>query len=169
MFDFDVRGVSELDEHSPNDVLGFGTVHLGATVGDVPHGPALVLAADLSVAGAIEALRRSKNRAAVVVREQRPIGVVTDRDLLALADDASRELLVASVMTPCREPLRATDTVGASLRRMCATRQWHLPLVCARGLLLGAIDIADLTLWLRDRMTLLSVDAALGTHWAHND
>ena len=170
MFDFDVRGLSELEEHRPSDVLGFGTVHLGAAVGDVPHGPALVLPADLSVAGAIEALRRSKNRAAVVVREQRPIGIVTDHDLLALSDDdASRELFVASVMTPCREPLRATDTVGTSLRRMCAARQWHLPVVCARGLLLGSIDVADLTLWLRDRMTLLSVDAALGTSWSHND
>jgi hypothetical protein len=164
MFDFDVRGISELDEHRPNEVLGLATVHLGAAVGDVPRGPALALAADLSVAGAIEALRRSRQRAAVVVREQRPIGIVTDHDLLALADDdAGRELFVASVMTPCREPLRATDTVGMSLRRMCAARQWHLPLVCGRGLLLGSIDVADLTLWLRDRMTLLSVDAALGT------
>jgi hypothetical protein len=45
---------------------------------------------------------------------------------------------------------------------MCETRQWHQPLVCERGLLVGSIDIADLSLWLRDRMTLLSVDAALG-------
>jgi CBS domain-containing protein len=164
MFDFDVRGISELDEPRANDVLAFGTVHLGAAVGDVPRGPALALAADLSVAGAIAALRRSRHRAAVVVREQRPIGIVTDHDLLALSDDeASRELFVASVMTPCREPLRATDSVGTSLRRMCAARQWHLPVVCGRGLLLGSIDVADLTLWLRDRMTLLSVDAALGT------
>jgi hypothetical protein len=38
-------------------------------------------------------------------------------------------------------------------------------MVCSRGLLLGSIDIADLMMWLRDRMTLLSVDAALGTSW----
>jgi hypothetical protein len=43
---------------------------------------------------------------------------------------------------------------------MCAQRQWHLPIVCSRGLLLGALDIADISLWLRDRLTLLSVDAA---------
>ena len=96
-----------------------------------------------------------------------PLGIVTDRDLLV---HASREdLAVATVMTIGAEPLRATDTVGTSLRRMCAARQWHLPIVCARGLLLGSIDIADLTLWLRDRMTMLSVDAALGTSWAHGE
>lgn len=171
MFDFDVRGISDLDEPRSGDVLGLGTVHLGAAVGDVPRGPAITLASEVSVAGAIEALRRSKRRAAVVVREQRPLGIVTDHDLLAHAalDDDGRELAVSSVMTTCRAPLRATDTVGTSLRRMCAERQWHLPLVCARGLLLGSIDIADLTLWLRDRMTMLSVDAALGTSWAHGE
>jgi hypothetical protein len=32
--------------------------------------------------------------------------------------------------------------------------------------MLGSVDIADLSLWLRDRMTMLAVDAALGTGWA---
>jgi signal-transduction protein with cAMP-binding, CBS, and nucleotidyltransferase domain len=165
MFDFDVRGSDDPDQGRSEDVLGLGTVHLGALVGDVPRAPALAIAAELSVGGAIEALRRARRSAAVVVRQQRPIGVVTDRDLLAHADlDAEgRDVPVASVMTIGPEPLRATDTVGASLRRMCAARQWHLPIVCSRGMLLGSIDIADLMLWLRDRLTLLSVDAALGT------
>src|SRR5580704_5335948 len=164
MFDFDVRGISELGETRPDEVLGLGTVHLGAAVGDVARGPAVTLAPELSVAGAVEALRRSRRRAAVVVREQRPLGIVTADDLLARGDrdHDGREPAVATVMTICDEALRATDTVGTALRRMCATRQWHLPIVCRRGLLLGSIDIADLTLWLRDRMTLLSVDAALG-------
>jgi CBS domain-containing protein len=167
MFDFDARGIGESDERSGGALLGLGTVHLGAAVGEVPRGPSLALAPELSVGGAIEALRRSRRGAAVVARQQRPIGVVTERDLLAHADleAEGREGIIASIMTSCPEPLRATDTVGASLRRMCAARQWHMPIVCARGLLLGSIDIADLMLWLRDRMTLLSVDAALGTRW----
>ena len=53
-------------------------------------------------------------------------------------------------------------TVGTALRSMCARRQWHLPIVCSRGLFLGALDIADISLWLRDRLTFLSVDAAFG-------
>jgi CBS domain-containing protein len=163
MFDFDVRG-SDPDERRSEDLLGLGTVHLDAPVGDVPRGPALALAPELTVGGAIEALRRARRNAAVVVRQQRPLGIVTDRDLLAHADldVEGRDIAVASVMTIGPEPLRASDTVGTSLRRMCAARQWHLPIVCSRGLLVGSIDIADLMLWLRDRMTLLSVDAALG-------
>jgi CBS domain-containing protein len=165
MFDFDVLGISQLDEpRSGDDVLTLATVHMGAAVGEIARGPALTLAPEVSVSGAIEALRRSRRGAAVIVRQQRPLGIVTDHDLLAHVDAApeTREAAIVTVMTACREPLRATDTVGAALRRMCATRTWHLPLVCGRGLLLGSIDIADLTLWLRDRMTLLSVDTALG-------
>jgi CBS domain-containing protein len=168
MFDFDVRGSGDYDERRTESALGLGTVHLGAAVGDVPRGPVIALAPELSVGGAIEALRRSRRGTAVVVRQQRPLGIVTDRDLLAHADlDATgRDVAVANVMTIGPEPLRANDTVGTSLRRMCAARQWHLPIVCGNGLLLGSIDMADLMLWLRDRMTLLSVDAALGTSWA---
>ena len=164
MFDFDVRGSSDPDERQSENLLGLGTVHLGAPVGEIPRGPALALAPELTVGGAIEALRRARRNAAVVVRQQRPLGIVTDRDLLAHADldVEGRDIAVASVMTIGPEPLRASDTVGTSLRRMCAARQWHLPIVCSRGLLVGSIDIADLMLWLRDRMTLLSVDAALG-------
>ncbi|HVU50300.1 MAG TPA: CBS domain-containing protein [Polyangia bacterium] len=166
MFDFDARGGGP-DEDRPEAALGLGTVHLDAAVGDVPRPPVLALAPELTVGGGIEALRRARRTSAVVVRQQRPLGVVTDRDLLAHADlDAEgRDVSVANVMTIGPDPLRATDTVGASLRRMCAARQWHLPIVCSRGLLLGSIDVADLMLWVRDRMTLLSVDRALGTGW----
>jgi CBS domain-containing protein len=171
MFDFDARGSSDFDELGTETALGLGTVHLGVPVGDVPRGPVIAIAPELSVGGAIEALRRSRRSTAVVVRQQRPLGIVTDRDLLAHADlDATgRDMAVANVMTIGPEPLRTTDTVGTSLRRMCAARQWHLPIVCGSGLLLGSIDMADLVLWLRDRMTLLSVDAALGTSWARSE
>jgi CBS domain-containing protein len=98
-----------------------------------------------------------------VVRQHRPVGVVTDRDIMtrAFADiDALASLPLSAVMTPCTAPLRESDSVGTALRRMCALGRWHLPLVCARGLVLGAIDFTDIALWLRDRMIVLSVDAA---------
>jgi CBS domain-containing protein len=165
MFDFDVLGMGERETPADDDVLALGTVHMGARVAEVQRVPALVIAPEVTVAGAIEALRRARRGAAVVVRQQRPIGIVTDHDLLAPPETGTDPLAlpVVAVMTACREPLRPTDTVGAALRRMCALRLWHLPLVSSDGLMLGSLDISDLSLWLRDRMTLLSVDAALGT------
>jgi CBS domain-containing protein len=166
MFDFDVLALSEIDETRSNDVFALGAVHMGSTVAALPRGPALTLSPEVSLEAAARALRGSRRTAAVVVREQRPLGVVTDRQILAHlgldADSRTPERNVSQIMTVGLEPLRPTDTVGETLRRMCAAGAWHLPVVCDRGLLLGAIDICDVTIWLRDRMTLLSVDAALG-------
>ena len=178
MFDFDVLKISEAPEagldgdgrsasaadvQSSGRALAISTVRLDVRVTDIPRGPALTLSPEAGVATAIEALRRRARGAAVVVQNHRPVGVITDRDILTHAGadvDDLRAIPIASIMLPCTEPLRETDTVGAALRSMCAHRQWHLPIVCNRGLFLGALDIADISLWLRDRLTFISVDAA---------
>jgi CBS domain-containing protein len=166
MFDFDVLKISEAgeaDDHRGGAALGLDTVRLDVRVTEIPRGPALTLSPEAAVTTAIEAMRRRTRGAAVVVQNHRPVGVVTDRDILAQACaeiDDLRTIPIADVMLPCTEPLREDDTVGTALRSMCAQRQWHLPIVCSRGLFLGALDIADISLWLRDRLTLISVDAA---------
>jgi CBS domain-containing protein len=176
MFDFDVLKISEAGEaddesedraNEPGrrgrEAVGLNTVRLDVRVTEIPRGPALTLSPEAAVTTAIEAMRRRTRGAAVVVQNHRPLGVVTDRDILAQAcaeTDDLRTLPIGAVMSPCTEPLREDDTVGMALRSMCAQRRWHLPIVCNRGLLLGALDIADISLWLRDRLTLISVDAA---------
>jgi CBS domain-containing protein len=164
MFDFDVLQISEAPRGEGGDVLGFSMVRLDARVTEIPRGPALTLAPETSIATAIESMRRRRCGAAIVVRTHRPLGVVCDRDILAQACgdiDDLRAVPISSVMVTCTDPLREDETVGSALRKMCGHRQWHLPIVCARGLFLGALDIADLSLWLRDRLTLMSVEAAL--------
>jgi len=163
MFDFDVLKISEGEPAEDGDVFGFNMVKMDARVTDIARGPALTLAPETSVATALEAMRQRRRGAAVVVRNHRPLGVVSDRNILSQDDGDINDLRmvsVAAVMTPISEPLRDSDSVGAALRIMCAHQQWHMPIVCSRGLFLGALDIADLSLWLRDRLTLLSVDAA---------
>jgi CBS domain-containing protein len=174
MFDFDVLKISEAGEseeresddgHRRGSAIGLDAVRLDVRITEIPRGPALTLSPEAAVTTAIEAMRRRTRGAAVVVQNHRPIGVVTDRDILAQAGaeiDDLRAIPIADVMLPCTEPLHEADTVGTALRSMCAQRQWHLPIVCNRGLFLGALDIADISLWLRDRLTLISVDAAFG-------
>jgi CBS domain-containing protein len=164
MFDFDVLQISEAPSGDGGEVFGFSMVRLDARVTEIPRGPALTLAPETSIATAIESMRRRHCGAAIVVRMHRPLGVVCDRDILAQAcgdiDDLGA-VPISSVMIDCVDPLRENETVGEALRKMCHHRQWHLPIVCARGLFVGALDIADLSLWLRDRLTLMSVEAAL--------
>jgi CBS domain-containing protein len=164
MFDFDVLEISDVQSNdSGRDVFGFDKVRLDASVTEIPRGPALTLAPETSIATAIEAMRRRGRGSAIVVRTQRPLGVVCDRDILAHASgdiDDLRAVPISAVMVLCTDPLREDDSVGTALRKMCAHRQWHMPIVCKRGLFVGALDIADLSLWLRDRLTILSVEAA---------
>jgi CBS domain-containing protein len=175
MFDFDVLKISEAAEGEGSEggdgassgasAAGLSTLHLDTRITDIPRGPALTLSPEAGVASAMAAMRQRGRGAVVVVQNHRPVGVVTDRDILthtsAEVDDL-RAIAIGAVMSPCPDPLRETDSVASALRTMCARRQWHLPIVCNRGLFLGALDIADLSLWLRDRLTLLSVDAAFG-------
>ena len=164
MFDFDVLEISDAEPgDSDRDVLGFDLVRLDARVTEIPRGPALMLAPETSIATAIDSMRRRRCGSAVVVRNQRPVGVIGDRNIVGQACgeiDDLRAVPISAVMVPCPEPLREVDSVGSALRKMCAHRQWHLPIVCGRGLFVGALDIADLSLWLRDRLTVLSVEAA---------
>jgi CBS domain-containing protein len=164
MFDFDVLKISDVQPgDGAREVLAFEMVRLDAHVTEIPRGPALTLSPETSIAATIEAMRRRRRGSAIVVRNHRPIGVVCDRDIVAQACgdiDDLRAVPISAVMVPCTDPLGEEDTVGTALRKMCAHRQWHLPIVCGRGLFVGALDIADLSLWLRDRLTLMTVEAA---------
>lgn len=166
MFDFDVREISDVQSEGGGDLLGFNPVRLDARVTEIPRGPALTLSPETSIATAIDSMRRRRCGSALVIRNQRPLGVVCDRDIVAQACgdiDDLRAVPVSAVMAPCTELLGEDDTVGTALRKMCAHRQWHLPIVCATGLFVGALDVADLVLWLRDRLMILSVEAAFST------
>lgn len=173
MFDFDVLEISKGPDaaFAPSQAGGTTVAQAMATrmvllekpATEIPRGPALALSPEAGVAAAMESMLRRDCRAAIVVQNHRPVGVVTERDILRACGDAEdlRSLAIGAVMSACDEPLTEADTVAQALRAMCARRQWHLPIVCGRGLFLGALDIADIALWLRDRMTLISVDAAL--------
>ncbi len=166
MFDFDVRAnagdAEAVRARLGGETFAITTLCLDVPVGQIPRGPALILSPEAGVAAAMAAMRRRGARAAIVVQNHRPVGVVTDRDILNACGDSQdlHVVAVGTIMSPCDEPLRETDTVADALRAMCARRSWHLPIVCRRGLFLGALDMADISLWLRDRMTLMSVDAA---------
>jgi len=159
MFELDVREISGVQSDGDRDAFGLNLVHLDARVTDIPRESALTLAPDTSVATAIEVMRRRQRGSAIVVRNQRPLGVVCARDVIAEAcneDETVRATPISALMVPCAHPLREDDSVGTALRKMCASQQWLLPVVCARDLFVAALDITDLARWMRDRLTLLT-------------
>ena len=131
------------------DVFGLNMVRLDARVTEIPRGPALTLSPETSIATAIDSMRRRGRGSAIVMRTQRPLGVVCDRDILAQAYgdiDDLRAVAISTVMVPLTDPLREDDSIGTALRKMCAHRQWHMPIVCGRGLFLGALYRRSLAL-----------------------
>ena len=128
----------------------FQSGQLDARVTEIPRGPALTLPPETSIATAIDSMRLRCRGSAIVIRNQRPLGCRAMRHRRASCGDIDdlRAVPISAVMVPCTDPLSEEDSVGAALRKMCAHRQWHLPIVCARGLFVGALDIADLALWL---------------------
>lgn len=101
---------------------------------------------DRSIQDAVDALVRHNIGALVVVSEERPVGILTERDVLQLTATRPRDLDsvdVASVMT--RDVITATPDADLShgMEVMTENRVRHLPIV-DDGRLVGIVSIGDL-------------------------
>ncbi len=97
----------------------------------------------------LDAARRMRDRqvgTVIVVDEQRPVGILTDRDLtvrvLAGGLDPARTR-VSEVMTPSPTTIREEDTIETALGYMRAGRFRRLPVVGRDGHLLGILALDD--------------------------
>ena len=88
--------------------------------------------------------------AVVVVDERRPIGIVTDRDLVTrvLALRGSIDDEICEVMTPEPATLRWDATLDMAISRMKEEGVRRLPLVDAEGRLIGMVTFDDLAVLL---------------------
>jgi CBS domain-containing protein len=154
MYDVDVREVYDGAEVTAADFPE--AVRLAATAIETLASKAAVVRSNATVDDAVEAIRNTGDAgaggSAVVVEQQRPVGVITARTLLAFSGASfhARRTPVSTVMMPCRRPAQARDTLRDVLRSMCEQRIWHLPVVDERGALIGSIDVSDVALALGD-------------------
>jgi CBS domain-containing protein len=90
----------------------------------------------------------------------RPIGIVTDRDLLgALVGTEPRrlgELKVAEVMSWDLLTAREVDDVHAAVEQMRSRGVRRLPVVDGRGVLVGILAYDDLVEWMGEQLAELS-------------
>jgi CBS domain-containing protein len=98
---------------------------------------------------ALEVGRRMRDRqvgTVVVVDQQRPVGIITDRDLTvrvlaARLDPATTR--ASEVMTPSPTTIREEDSIGSALGYMRAGRFRRLPVVGQDGRLVGILALDD--------------------------
>jgi CBS domain-containing protein len=121
--------------------------------------PVVTLPPDATCEDAAQAMRDENVGAVVVAEEGRPLGVVTDRDLvvrvIASGQDA-RELLLRDVMSG--DPIflgekRGLEQVIATMREQRVRR---VPIVDAAGRLEGVVSLDDLLLLLSEQLGALA-------------
>ncbi|MGH2513808.1 MAG: CBS domain-containing protein, partial [Candidatus Limnocylindrales bacterium] len=152
-----LRAVSETFLHDVVD----GEAHPGAhTVADLMRRDAPTVAIDANLATVLDAVVSTRlNRAVVVDRAGRVVGVITDSDLIGSVDLGGGVLnaLMRSVgqrpgATVTAGELLARDlvtvgsatTIAAAARLMITNRRKILCVVDSSGMLLGIVDRADL-------------------------
>jgi CBS domain-containing protein len=101
---------------------------------------------DESVADAARRMRDRQVGSLIVVDEQRPVGIITDRDLtvrvLAAGIDP-RLTRVSEAMTPSPTTIREDDSIEAALGYMRAGRFRRLPVVGRDGRVIGILALDD--------------------------
>jgi CBS domain-containing protein len=98
---------------------------------------------------------KAKGRGAVLVEEGGAlVGIFTERDLLNRVDYSDAlwsHVVVRDVMTPHPMVIRPDDSLSEALRRLTQGHRRHLPVVGARGHVLGLISIRDILAFVAER------------------
>ncbi len=118
---------------------------------------------DLSVRKVVQRLHDGGHHCAVVLKDDRIVGIFTERDILQkLADqfDARAESPVSDYMTPDPDTLRVGDPVAFGLNRMMVRGYRHIP-VLKDGKLAGVVSVRDILGYLVNRFDdLVPADAS---------
>ena len=102
-----------------------------------------------TVAEAVRVMNGAKIGCLVVLEEERPVGIFTERDVLVRVVDAGldpRTTRVAEVMTVNPFAIRPATTVEEAMVVVTEKRCRHLPVI-EGGELSGLVSIGDLTRW----------------------
>ncbi|HET6951718.1 MAG TPA: CBS domain-containing protein [Acidimicrobiales bacterium] len=113
---------------------------------DLATCPAVTCPAAATVADAAEAMAEANVGFLVVVDDaDKPVGVVTDRDIVIRAVARRREDgAVADVMTPHPASVREDDTVTRAAEVMADRQCRRLALIDAEGTIVGVLSLDDL-------------------------
>lgn len=98
---------------------------------------------------------KAHGRGAVLIEEHDTlVGIFTERDLLNRVDHSDplwSHLAVRDLMTPHPMVIHPDDSLSEALRRLVQGHRRHLPIVDARGHVLGMISIRDIMSFVAER------------------
>ena len=111
--------------------------------------PLVMLGPDATVAKAVDAMKKKRVSAVMVVSKKKPkrlVGIFTERDFVnrALGVRGFGWLKLEKVMTRDPETLSAKDSVAYALNKMNVGRFRHIPIVDGEGAPIGIVSARDL-------------------------
>jgi len=106
-----------------------------------------------TVSDAVRAMNEKKIGALLVVEENKPVGMFTERDILRRVIDSGKEpsgTTVAQVMSTKVVAIHPEATVEGAMAVMTERRCRHLPVLEGEKIV-GLVSIGDLTRWVSRR------------------
>lgn len=100
--------------------------------------------------------QRTVGTLVIVDEENKPIGIVTDRDLVVrvMARDLEpRETMIREIMTPCPKSVSEDAPLEDALTEMQSCGVRRIPVVDAEHRLVGILSLDDILLLLADEFT----------------
>jgi signal-transduction protein with cAMP-binding, CBS, and nucleotidyltransferase domain len=125
-----------------------------ATVGDLAMRPHARVDVATPLAAVVDEMN-ARGRGAVLVEEDGAlVGIFTERDLLSRVDHRDplwSHVVVRDVMTPAPTVIGRGDSLIEAVRRLTQSHRRHLPVVDAKGSVLGMISIRDVLSYIAGR------------------
>jgi CBS domain-containing protein len=112
----------------------------------------VVVGPDDTLGTVIRRLQEVKAGCAVIVEENKVVGIFTERDALKRAALTKRPATtpIRDLMTPRPKVLNWEDSVAVAIRFMNEGRYRHLPIVNERGEFAGLFSVRDIVLYLSE-------------------
>ncbi len=126
---------------------------MNATISEViahKKGQVHTVAPDISVREAVHLMNEKKIGSLLVMHNEKPVGMFTERDVLVRVVDAGKDsetTRVHEVMSSKLVTIKPSLSVEQTMKIMTEKRCRHLP-VMEEGKLLGLVSIGDVTRWL---------------------
>jgi CBS domain-containing protein len=143
---------SEFDEAYEDDTSRrgreeqkLGEAILDSTIRSLDPKPPTSVAETATIGEAIQVMLDRKIGAVLVVRDGRPVGIFTERDVLrkVATSGVDRRHPVTEVMTPNPESLGPDDGIAFALNRMIHRGFRHIPLVDDDGRAVAVVSVRE--------------------------
>jgi CBS domain-containing protein len=123
------------------------------TVGKLELTQVPVLSPQQTAADAAQAMREARHGSALVCRNGKLVGIITERDLMRLlADDARWSAPLSQVMTPDPKTVSMDDLLLDAVRWMDKGGYRRLPVVDADACPAGIVDVRTVVNFLVDQV-----------------